>query len=66
MQVRSPELLPHAPALAVCTPQSTLGDVLRQLCSAHRLFLVDAEQRAQGVVSISDVLRRCVAGGGGE
>lgn len=61
--VKSPEVLPHAPALATCTLGSRFGQVLRQLADGHlhRMFLVDGEGRPVGVVSLTDILRLLAA-----
>ncbi|PSC75368.1 E3 ubiquitin-ligase [Micractinium conductrix] len=58
--VRSPESLPHgAPPPVCCTLGATFGEVLSSLATQrlHRLFVVDGEGRAVGVVSITDLLR---------
>ena len=56
--IKSPDSLPHAPPLAVCRPDSTLGELLGLLAGRHlhRLFVVDDEGRPVGVVSLTDIL----------
>jgi len=63
--IRSPELLPHAPALAACQLGSRFSDTLDQLVQGHlhRLFLVDGEGQPAGVVSSTDILRLLVGAG---
>ena len=57
--IRSPEALPHPPALLACTLRSSFGEVLQQLAERriHRLFVTDEAGQPAGVVSATDILR---------
>ncbi len=53
--------------LSTCSPLTTIGDAARQIIAtaSGALAVVDAEQRASGVVT-SETLLRWIAGGGGD
>jgi len=53
-QERKPEFL------VTCVPESTLAEVVQRMNkdAVHRVFVVDKEQKALGVISMTDIMRQ--------
>jgi hypothetical protein len=63
IETRSPSPPPSPPAVVTCAPDTPFHEVVSRLAASgvHRIYIVDAQRKPTGVITLTDVLKAVAA-----